>query len=121
MILIDTSVWADHFRRNEPELFRLLADQRILHHPFVTGELAMGNPSPRAPVFALLSNFPQAPVIDQQAWLDFVERTGTFGTGIGFVDAHLLASAEASTARLWTRDKRLAEQAARLGLLAAMA
>jgi hypothetical protein len=43
------------------------------------------------------------------------------GLGIGYVDAHLLASVKLTDdARLWTRDGRLAAAAARLDLAAAL-
>ena len=38
------------------------------------------------------------------------------GLGIGFVDAHLLASAELSGAPLWTSDKKLKSAAIELKL-----
>ena len=41
---------------------------------------------------------------------------GRDGVGIGYVDAHLLASARLGGAMLWTRDKRLHATAAELGL-----
>ena len=116
MILIDTSVWADHFRVHLPEIGLLLASGGVVHHPFVTGELAMGNPTDRATMIEVLAALPQANVVDAPDFLAFVERTRLFGTGLGFVDAHLLAAARAGEYRLWSSDKRLVREAARLGL-----
>lgn len=116
MIILDTSVWADHFRTSLSEVAPLLARGFLLHHPFVTGELALGNPSDRNAMIGMLDALPQAIVT---GWSELLKYTGKHqlgGTGIGYVDAHLLASTQAAGARLWTRDKRLLTQAERLGL-----
>jgi predicted nucleic acid-binding protein len=48
-----------------------------------------------------------------------IEAAGVFGQGIGYVDAHLLAAARLSPdTKLWSRDKRLAAAAERLGVAA---
>lgn len=118
MILVDTSVWADHFRAMEPVLALMLSEGRVANHPFVTGELAMGNLRNRPGVLTALSDLPQVAVTDNADWLAFVDRHALGGTGLGFVDAHLLASVSGHDGlRLWTRDRRLGERAAALGLV----
>lgn len=117
MIIVDTSVWADHFRLTIDELAMLIGNDRVLQHPFVTGELAMGNPTDREAVIGTLDALPQA---DVTGWAELLEFAGTQalgGTGIGYVDAHLLGSAtQRDGIRLWTRDERLADHARRLGV-----
>lgn len=115
MILVDTSIWIDSFRMNDPDLALLLAESAVVQHPFVTGELAMGNLRQWRRTVNLLSYLPPAPLVESEALLDFIEDHRLAGTGIGFVDAHLLASTMVSGARLWTRDLRLAGHAQRLG------
>jgi len=117
VIIVDTSIWADHFRQAVAELTTLVANDRVLQHPFVTGELAMGNPADRRAMIGTLEALPQASVTEWSALLDFAERQRLAGSGIGYVDAHLLASAARHEGvQLWTRDKRLADHALRLGL-----
>lgn len=116
MIIVDTSVWADHFRVRDAELVETMTSGRILQHPYVTAELALGNPSDRRAMIAVLGSFPQIAPQSFEPFIEFAERFSLGGTGIGFVDANLLASAAASQAKVWTRDKRLAAQAERLGL-----
>ena len=119
MILADTSVWIDHFRRSDASLSALLEQRRVVTHPFVIGEIALGNLGQRRLILSLLGDLPRAARADENEALDFVERRQLFGRGIGFVDAHLLASVSlASPARLWTRDKRLRSVAEELGLAA---
>jgi hypothetical protein len=49
--------------------------------------------------------------------LHLVREEALFGRGIGYVDVHLLASIRLSPGTLlWTRDRRLREVAAWLGL-----
>lgn len=86
-------------------------------HPFVLGELACGNLKNRHEVLRLLAALPQAPTATDDEALCFIERRKLMGRGIGYLDVHLLASvALTGTARLWTRDKRLAGLAEDLNL-----
>ncbi len=116
MHLVDTSVWSDHLRRTDSTLARLLESGEVLTHPFVTGEIACGVFPRRHETLALLNLLPSAPLINQTEVLGFIERHDLAGRGVGFVDIHLLASARVAGARVWTRDKRLADAAVRLGV-----
>lgn len=117
MILADSSVWIDHLRRSDTILAGLLDAGRILAHAFVIGELACGTIRRRGEILSLLRDLPQARLASDDEVLSFIERHRLMGLGIGYVDAHLLAStALTADARLWTRDRRLANVAARLDL-----
>lgn len=119
MILVDTSVWIDHLRQTDSMLFALLERREILAHPFVIGELALGNLRKRDLILGLLRDLPSALVATDEEVHVFIERHALFGLGIGHVDAHLLAGTTlTAAARLWTRDKRLAAAAARVGVAA---
>lgn len=117
MILVDTSVWIDHLRRSDTQLSAALAANVVLVHPFVAGELACGAIPNRNILLVELAALPQAPTAVHEEVLGLVERHALWGRGIGWVDAHLLASAMLSgRSRLWTRDKRLRVIADELGL-----
>lgn len=117
MILVDSSIWIDHLRAGKPALAELLNAGRVLTHPFVLGELACGNLKNREQVLSLLQDLPAAPVATDEEVLYFIEGRGLMGKGIGYVDAHLLASISVTgTGRLWTRDKRLDAVAGAIGL-----
>jgi len=117
MILVDTSVWVEHLRRGESALARRLNAGEVLGHPLVIGEIAMGNLRQRETVLGSLRALPRAVVASDDEVMAYVEREALHGLGVGYVDAHLLASTRLSPdARLWTRDWRLAELAARMGL-----
>jgi predicted nucleic acid-binding protein len=119
MILVDTSVWVDHFRRSDPVLVGLLTNGQVLGHPAVIGELGLGSLANRGEVIHLMSNLPSAVQATHDEVMTFVEDHHLFGAGIGYVDAHLLASTALSgNAALWTRDKRLRSASQRLGTLA---
>lgn len=119
MILVDTSVWVDHLRRRDSGLVALLQAGQVFAHPFVIGEIALGNLNQRQAVLGYLAKLPQAAVARDEEVLHFIDRNGLAGTGIGYVDAHLLASVQlvAGTALL-TRDKRLHGAAIQLNLAA---
>jgi predicted nucleic acid-binding protein len=120
VILADTSVWVDHLRVGDTALSDLLARGRILGHPFVTGELALGNLQQRELVLRALWRLPQATVASHEEVLGLIERQPLYGLGIGYVDAHLIAAVRLmADAKLWTRDRRLRVVAARFGLAAA--
>lgn len=116
MILADTAIWIDHFRSGDPVLEALLDDVQILVHPHVIGELALGGLRARQIVLDTLQRLPQATEATNPEVLRFVEFNALAGTGIGWIDAHLLASARLSSAGLWTRDARLHKAASGLGL-----
>lgn len=116
MILVDTSVWIDHLHAGNEALARVLEAGAVLGHPWVIGELALGRLSRRAEVLRLLGGLPQATAATETEVLGLIEREALSGSGIGYVDAQLLAAGRLTSARLWTGDRRLATVAARLGI-----
>jgi predicted nucleic acid-binding protein len=117
MILVDTSIWVDHLRKGVPALAELLNTQQVLIHPFVLGELACGNLANRKEIVNLFGKLPQAVHATDSEVLFYIERHSLMGKGIGYVDAHLLASvALTGKARLWTTDKRLEQIASNLNV-----
>ena len=108
MILVDTSVWVEHLRHGLPRLAMHLQEGEVLIHPCVIGELACGNLRNRHQVLELLQGLPTAAVASDAEVLLLIEGDRLMGQGIGYIDAHLLASARLSHCRLWTQDRRLA-------------
>ncbi len=118
MILVDTSVWVDHLRTGLPRLATFLEEGEVLIHPWVIGELACGNLRNRHQVLELLQGLPAAQVASDAEVLLLIERDQLMGRDIGYVDAHLLASARLSRCRLWSQDRRLATLAQEKGVAA---
>jgi predicted nucleic acid-binding protein len=117
VILVDTSVWIEHFRRTDHHLVGLLNRNEVVMHPFVLGEIALGNLKPREPVLQALADLPGAEAATDDEVLAFVNAQSLFGLGIGYVDVHLLAAARLSPGtRLWSYEERLAGVADRLGV-----
>ena len=115
-VLADTSVWIDHFRHGDPLLVSYLSDGLVLMHPFVSGELACGNLRDRAAILAEMNALPQAKPASNAEVLHLIEDRRLWGRGLGWIDAHLLASALLSNSRFWTLDAKLARAGAELGL-----
>lgn len=117
-VLVDTSVWVDHFRNRNENLVSLLTLDLALSHPLVVTELACGTPpAPRSRTLSDIATLPQA----RQATLDevrsFIEREKLYGLGCGVVDLALLASTLLTPgSRLWSLDRRLIELAQRFDL-----
>ena len=118
-VLVDTSVWIDHFRggsSGEP-LIVLLEENAVRCHPAVVGEIAMGNLSgQREGTLERLDRLPRAKVVVDEAVRSLIETESLWGRGIGWTDAHLLSSAIASQLRFWTLDRRLRVVGGELGL-----
>jgi len=114
--LVDTSVWVDHLRHGDDQLVALLAAGEVLAHPAVIGELACGNLRNRAVVLDALGALPRAAVASDAEALRTIEAHALRGTGLGWVDVHLLAAALLTRCALWTRDVRLMHAARRAGL-----
>jgi predicted nucleic acid-binding protein len=116
VILVDTSVWIDHLRARSADLAALLTDGLVMTHPFVIGELACGNLNQREQFLKYLRALPAAiPATDKDVSY-LVEQRELWGRGIGWIDAHLLASALISGCRFWTMDRRLAQLATAFGI-----
>lgn len=116
MVLVDSSVWVSHFRAGNSELEILLNDGRVACHPFIIGELACGNLKNRTEILSLLQSLPAAKQAEHKEVLGFIESNRLMGIGIGYVDAHLLASAVLTGIRFWTMDKKLQRVSSKLGI-----
>lgn len=116
-VLVDTSVWVDHFRQRNAPLVALLLQDAVLIHPLVLGELACGTPPSRTKTLADLQRLQSAQQATVREVMALVERERLFGLGCGLVDVSLLASALMTPgATLWTLDRRLAALAERFGV-----
>ena len=116
-VLVDTSVWVDHFRQHNEGLAGLLTQDRVLSHPMVLGELACGTPPARTQTLSDISMLQTAQQTSFHETMDFVERERLYGLGCGLVDIMVLASALITPgAALWTLDKRLSALAKRFGI-----
>lgn len=119
MILVDTSVWIDHFRRGNARLVAALEWQQVVTHPFVIGELACGEMIDRSETMTRLQTLPVTPVATDAEVLSLIESRRLMGRGLGYMDVHMLAAALLSPElTLWTLDTPLASAAERLGIAA---
>ena len=117
-VLIDTSVWVDHFRQRNDALTDLLEWDLTLMHPMVLGELACGTPPARVQTLSDMELLQQPQQTSLREVMDFVEREKLYGLGCGLVDMVLLASTLMTPgAELWTLDKRLAALAERFRVI----
>lgn len=117
MILVDTTLWIDYFSARQPVLHDLIADRQAAIHDLIIGELAVGDLRDRAGTLYALGRIKQAQRVSDREALDLIEAERLWGLGLGFIDVHLLASTLVTPeCLLWTRDKRLAAEAGRLGV-----
>jgi len=116
MVLVDTSIWVDHFRSGNTALENLLNQGLVAVHPYVSGELACGNLRKRVEILALLHALPQAEKVADEEILFYIENNSLGGKGLGLIDVHLLASAQLSGYLFWTKDRRLHEIAKKMNL-----
>lgn len=116
MVLVDTSVWIDHFRQGNRRLVSLLEMEEVVIHPFVLGEVACGSLANRKEIISLLHALPHVGKLDDDELLLFLERHTLMGRGVGLVDVHLLGSCFVDGCTLWTKGKRLDAVARELGI-----
>jgi predicted nucleic acid-binding protein len=120
VILVDSSIWVDHLKLGNPALIRLLERGRVVIHAFVVGELTLGGLRPQSPAALLLQDLPPAILASHEEVMYCIHAYKLKGSGIGYVDAHLLASTLLGKyTGLWTRDRSLGLVAERLGVASA--
>lgn len=121
-VLVDTSVWVAHFRESSPSLIALLAQDRVLCHPFIAGEIACGTPPQRKRVLKDVHLLRQPRLALYHEVTEFIEREQLFGLGCGWIDLNLLASTLITPqCQLWTLDKRLDTLARRFDIAFSLA
>jgi len=116
MILVDTSIWINHFNKSNSGLIKLLNSSEVCIHPFVIGELACGNISNRTEILSLLKSLPIVDTVLDDEIFTFIEKNKLYGIGLGFIDVHLLASALIHNVKIWTGDKSLIRAATNLSI-----
>lgn len=117
MIVVDSGIWIDDLRAPDSMLAALLLELRALLHPFVLGEIALGSLPRREPYLREMRRLPRPSIARHLDVVRLIASETLHGTGIGYVDAHLLASCRLMPgSKLWTGDKRLNAQAERLGI-----
>lgn len=116
-VLLDTSIWIRHFKESNDEVVRLLNDELIVSHEYVVAELACGSLKSREDTIGYLKALVTLPTVSINEAMILIETRALFSRGIGLVDVQLLASTLISPdTQLWTRDKRLHDVAAELGI-----
>lgn len=115
-VLVDTSLWVTHLQKGHSKLRILLHEGGVATHPMVIGELACGNIRNRSEILSLLGSLPMPKLADHAEVLHFISQHQLMGKGLGYVDAHLLASCALSSYPLWTADKALEHIARKLSL-----
>ena len=116
-VLVDTSVWINHFRCNDRHLIALLRENQVLMHVMVIGELACGNTKDRAKMLSYLRALPRLPEAQTEDVIDYIENRKLMRKRIGLIDAHLLHATEIrDNTKLWTKDESLHFAAKELGI-----
>lgn len=106
-VLVDTSIWIDHFKKQNSHLISLLEQQVVLVHSAVIGEFACGRIKNRREIMEYFKMLRQANEAQPDEVLEMIERRSLYGRGLNWVDMQLLASASLSDAQLWTADKNM--------------
>lgn len=118
MILVDTNVWIDAFRGKEVKnlLSELLLNHQVLIHPWVFGEITMGQMGPqREKILREMSLLPRSEITPFEDLLSFIESHRLFGKGLSLIDGELLCTCSKESYLLWTQDKNLKDVAEKLG------
>jgi predicted nucleic acid-binding protein len=114
-ILVDSSVWVNHFKYKNHRLIELLSIDMAISHPMIILELACGTPpAPRLQTIRDIECLRQANQASLAEVMALIEREQLYGLGCGLVDLSLLAAAMLTPDTfLWTLDKQLHQLAKR--------
>ncbi|EPG64523.1 type II toxin-antitoxin system VapC family toxin [Leptospira wolffii] len=115
-VLVDTSVWINHLRKSDPKLVELLGSGLVRRHPMVEGELSLGNFKNKTSFLVEYVQLKEVPSATHQEVRTFTERNALSGAGIGWIDAHLLASCALGNAKLYSADSSLLKAAEKIGI-----
>ena len=107
MVLVDTSIWIDHFNRKNDELEYLLVENQVVLHPYIIAEIACGNLRQRNLILSLLRAMPSVKILSMDEYFLFLEKNKLYGIGLGFVDVNIVGSSLLSNCQIYTRDKEL--------------
>ena len=116
-VLLDTSIWINHFKTSNPQVVQLLESELVVTHEFVVAEIACGSLKSREETIGYLKELNSLPTVFTQEVLLLIESRKLYSRGIGLIDAHLLASTLiVPDTQLWTDDKRLQNIATELDI-----
>jgi predicted nucleic acid-binding protein len=120
LILIDTNIWVDHFQRANQHVLDLLDSGRVVMHPYIVAELALGGLHDRELTLASLELLPELPLAELNEVRQLIEIRKLYARGVGFVDAHLIASIiiVQTPTEMWTNDEALKRAAESFGFRA---
>ena len=118
MILVDTSIWVNHFRQSNLQLVNLLTNDQVLCHPLVILEIACGSPpAPRHKTLDYLEKLQTAKIATVREIMTMIENHKMHDSGCGATDMSLLASTlMTENAKIWTKDKNLETLSKKLGV-----
>lgn len=119
MILADTSVWIEFFRKGrfKTELEALILGDQLCIHPCIVAELACGSLPDRNKTLTYLDRLTALSLIRLADVRKMIEARALWNKGIGLTDAHLLASCLTTPGtRIWTLDAPLGRVSESLGI-----
>jgi len=98
-----------------PEIDKLLESGEVLGHELVYGQLLLLPTTPQREVLLqTYARLPVMPTVPHKEVLAFIRARELSGRGVDWLGVHLLASAMASSSRLYTADEALMELAVEL-------
>ena len=109
MVLVDTSVWIDHFRRGNNQLVKLLNRGDVFCHEMIIGEIACGTFKNRSEILSRLKLLPHSMHVRHEEILLFIEQNQIIGHGLGYIDVTLLVSSILTSIPIWSLDKKMSQ------------
>lgn len=116
-VLVDTSVWIDHFHSANKRLEDHLQAGQVYAHTVVIGELAAGSLRHSTEILRHLQKLNRANEISLSEGFHLIDTHSLAGRGLSWSDIQLLAAARLGALVIWTRDRVLAEAAAQLDVI----
>ena len=105
--LFDTSVWIDHFKKEDKSLRTALEENNLVINEVIIGELAAGNIPKRKQTLRDLILLDIIPTPRLEELLAFIEIRRLFALSLSWSDIQIMASALLAKVDLITSDKKL--------------
>ncbi|MBM9575540.1 PIN domain-containing protein [Leptospira sp. 201903070] len=113
MVLVDTSIWIEFFKRNEPyfsELRDLIESSEVIVHEVIFGELLQGCKSKSEISFILdywenLNTLTSENSFLEAGKLSYEQKLKD--KGVGLIDSVIINEATKRNLKLWTLDKKI--------------
>ncbi len=112
MIILDTSIWIEYFKKNEEYKLQInssLREKNVLAFDFIFGELLQGaRENEKAKIIAIWEILPKVNISGIGFYAGrYSCENKCYDNGVGLIDCAIIYATIESNSTLWTLDKKI--------------